>query len=477
MALSRRKLMMLGLGGTALVGLPAARHLTWAGKDFERSGFSDPAPLVPEGEVRWSNWSGLQSSTPTQIYVPASDEELAANIRSSSGQIRPVGSGHSFTGLVPSEDIIVDLGRLNGIRSYDLTRNTVVVGAGTRLRVLAKELSKLGLAFKNMPDVDVQTLGGSFNTATHGAGLTLTAIHDYIIGFKLITANGEIMHVSKDSNSDLFHAGKVGLGSLGVITEYTLQVVPAFRLRKTLEVKPIGEILQDSQDKARAHHGYEWFYLPSTGWGVVLTYDKTDEPVRRQTVSKDEENELMWGLRDARDKLGWAPTLRRKIVEKALPKGVIEDQVDDSWRLLSTTRPIKFNEMEYHIPFEHADSVLPEVIRRLDANPQIFFPIEVRFVSPDDAWLSPFNHGPSVSIAVHSLHNETFDYFFEVFEPLFRSVNGRPHWGKLHSLESEDLRNLYPRFDDFNAMRKAMDPKGRFLNDHLTKIFGGQKST
>ena len=477
MALSRRKLLMMGLGAGAVFGIPAAQYTSWGSQDFEREGFSDPTPSVPDGEVRWTNWSGIQTSTPKQIFVPKTEQELAEHIAGTRGQIRPVGSGHSFTALVPSEDVIVDLGRMNGIREYDLETNIVKVGAGTRLRILAKELSKLGLGLKNMPDIDVQTLGGSFNTATHGAGLGLSAIHDYIIGFTMVSASGEVLNVTQENNPDLFSAGKVGLGALGVITEYTLKVEKAFKLHKRVTMMPIEDILDMSLAAAETHYSFEWFYLPGTGQGVVLSYDRTDEPVRRQEgMSKDEENELMMGLKDARDKLGWAPSLRRRVVSKALPKGVVEDQIDESWRLLATTRPIKFNEMEYHLPLEHAKEAMREVIKRLDARKEIFFPIEVRFVASDNAWLSPFNHGPSVSIAVHSYHNEDYDYLFTDFEPLYKQFNGRPHWGKLHSLGAKELRGLYPRFDDFVALRKSLDPMGRFLNPHLDKLFVDGKS-
>lgn len=477
MALSRRKLMLMGLGAGAVAAVPAVTHMKWGAQDFTRPGFKDPLPPPPAGEVRWSNWSGIHTSTPKQIFVPKAEEQLVDLIASTHGNIRPVGSGHSFTALVPTEDTIVDLARFNGITAYDLETQTVQVGAGTRLRVLAKELSKLGLGMKNMPDVDVQTLGGSFNTATHGAGLSLTAIHEYIIGFRMITAAGEVSDVTEAKNPDLFTAGKVGLGSLGVITQYTLKVEKAFRLHKRLMMMPVDDIIDMSLDAAQKHYGFEWFYLPGSGQGVVLTYDKTDAPIRRQAgMSKDEENELMLGLKDARDKLGWMPSLRRKVLNSALPKGLIEDQVDESWRLLSTTRPIKFNEMEYHIPIENAKTAMREVIKRLDARKEIFFPIEVRFVAGDDSWLSPFNHGQSISIAVHAYQDEDYDYLFTEFEPFYRKLGGRPHWGKLHSLNRKDLAALYPRFDDFNDLRRSMDPSGRFLNPHLEKIFLSESS-
>lgn len=470
MALSRRKLIMMGLGAGALA-IPAGRHLLWSAQDFTDSELSKVLPKPPAGEMRWMNWSGLQSSTPRQIAVPKTSEDLAEIVKQAKGHIRPVGSGHSFTALVPTEDTLVDVSRFSGIISHDTASQTVTVGAGSRLRATARELDKLGLAFANMPDVDVQTIAGSFSTATHGAGLSLKAIHDYATGFKMVTATGDIVSVTKAKNPDLFMAGLVSLGALGVITEYTLKVEKAFKLNKRVVVVPIEDVLDNMLAMAMNHHVYEFFYLPNTGYAVSLISDVTNDPIRK-SQDKEDENQILWDLKKARDLFGWAPSVRRKLVSSALPKGEVENQVDKSWRLLSTARPIKFNEMEYHIPLEHADVVLREVLKRLDARKDVFFPVEVRFVAQDEAWLSPFSQGPTISIAVHALEGESFDYLFKEFEPLYNQYNGRPHWGKLHSLKRDELAAIYPKFTDFEAMRAHMDPAGKLLNSHLRDVFG-----
>jgi FAD/FMN-containing dehydrogenase len=45
--------------------------------------------------------------------------------------------------------------------------------------------------------------------------------------------------------------------------------------------------------------------------------------------------------------------------------------------------------------------------------------------------------------------------------------------GKLHTLGAEQLRERYPRFDDFVALRDQLDPERRFGNDYLTRVLGG----
>ena len=145
---------------------------------------------------------------------------------------------------------------------------------------------------------------------------------------------------------------------------------------------------------------------------------------------------------------------------------------DASLELLATTRPIKFNEMEYHLPRAEGLAALRKVVAKMDKRKDAFFPMEVRFVAPDPAWLSPFNDGPRISIAIHAAVDERFDYFFTDFEPTFRSHGGRPHWGKWHSLQHSDLSALYPDFQRFTELRRDLDPDGKFLNAHLAELFG-----
>lgn len=469
MALSRRSLLTT-TAVAAAVGIPGVQHLSWSNRSFKREGFSEAPLTPPEGRRSWSNWSGIEHASPRAIAVPADDAELAELIRSSSGNIRPVGTGHSFTGLVPSDGTIVDVSRFTGLISHDPVAMTATFGAGTRLRAASRALSEVGLGFPNMPDIDVQTLAGSFATATHGAGAQLTAIHDYAVGFRLITAAGDIMDVTETSHPELFAAGKVSLGALGVITQYTLRVVPAFKLLRTVTVMTIEDIMDQALAAANAHRGYEFFYLPNTGYGAVLVHDLSDEP--DTGAISDDEDETMVALKEARDALGWWPWLRRTLVANGLPRGEIERRVGESWRLLSTVRPIRFNEMEYHLPLDNGIDTLREVVRRIDARKDMYFPIEVRFVAPDPAWLSPFNEGPCLSIAVHAAHDERFDFFYEAFEPLYLAAGGRPHWGKLHSRTHADLVNMYPQFNDFTALRQQLDPNGKFLNSHLRTLFG-----
>lgn len=468
MKISRRTALIGGAAGVAAVGVPVAKYASWSGQDFARPDWdAGPAEAVP-GRVNWSNWSGLQRATPTEIASPGSEDELAALMARADGPVRPVGSGHSFTPLVNSDGIIIDVSRLQGLISHDTAAGTVTFGAGTRLRRVAQLSDAIGLAFHNLPDIDTQTLAGGFATATHGTGRGLSAMHADIAGFRLVTPQGEIIEAVVGENDDLLHAGQVSLGALGVISQYTLKFRPTYKLRRRVWIEAIDDMLDRAEELARTHRNFEFYYAPHTGYAIGISHDETDDPVTERGASTDDE--FLDGLRQLRDKFGWSSWLRRRIATSAFEAGEVENIVDLSWKLLSTTRPTRFNESEYHVPEENGLQAVRDAIKMLDVRRDGFFPMEVRFVRGDDAWLSPFWHGQDISIAIHAAVDEPYAYLVDDFEPMFRRHGGRPHWGKLHNLTASDFTALYPRMGEFRALQKDLDPTGKMLNDHLREI-------
>jgi len=409
-------------------------------------------------------------ATPRQLATPASVEEVVQTIREADGPVRPAGSGHSFTALVPSEGTIIDISALAGLTASDTENQTASLGAGTRLQQSARLLHDQGLAFANLPDIDVPTLAGGFSTATHGTGRNLTAIHDYISGFELVTPTGEVRQVTAQTQPELFAAGKVSLGALGVITRYDLKLEKSFNLHRRAALVKAEDVLNDFEALSEKHRNFETVIFPGTGHAATFIHDIHTGPLKGRQPSEAED--FLAGLRELRDKFGWWPWLRRKAFAGGVEEGTVEDTTDAAWKLLATSRPTKFNEMEYHMPLDTGMKVLRQVVAMMDANASVYFPIEARVTAPDDAWLSPFNDGHRLSIAIHMPANESFDFFFSEFEPLFRKHGGRPHWGKLHSLGAKELAEIYPRFKDFNALLADLDPDSRFVTPYLAKLWG-----
>ncbi len=179
--------------------------------------------LAQQSQTPWHNWSGGQVCHPAGRFSPASEDELMDYLRRTSGEIRPVGSGHSFSALVPTDGHLVVIDQLQGLINHDADLIQATFAAGTRLGDIGAPLQRVGQAMLNLPDIDRQTLAGATATATHGTGIAFTCLSGFVTALRLITPSGEALDVSASSNAELFAAARVSLGALGIVTQMTLQ--------------------------------------------------------------------------------------------------------------------------------------------------------------------------------------------------------------------------------------------------------------
>lgn len=463
---TRRKVLLGSAGLVALgVGGLAGRRI-WLD--------SEPTALAPtdaQGRMLWSNWSGLESAYPAVRAAPADEAELAALMASAAAPIRPVGAGHSFTALVPTPGTMIALDRIAGLVSADRTTLSATVHAGMRLSALGPALAAERQEMPNLPDINKQTLAGALATGTHGTGKDFTAIHGQVTAMRLVTPDGRVRECSRDADAELFHAARVGLGAFGVLSEVTLKNQPLARVRKVVRLVDTEGLLGQWPALAGQHRNAEFLVLPFTGKSALITHDVTFDPVSPR--GPDQDADTLMSLKQLRDLFEFTPALRKRLAGRLLADVPAEVAIDEGWKLLSNERPVRFKEMEYHLPIERQVEVLREVIRRIERGAtDVFFPIEARIIAPDDAWLSPFYQRASGSIAVHAWYKDDHDWMARLIEPVFREAGGRPHWGKLHSLGASELAALYPMFAEANAVRRSVDPAGRMLNPFLTRLFG-----
>ncbi len=396
-------------------------------------------------------------------------------LAATTGPVRPVGAGHSFSPLVPTEGTLVSLGRLSGIVDHDADSLQATLWAGTRLGDIGQPLEELGQALINMPDIDEQSLAGSLATATHGTGAAIGCMSDFVVGLELLDARGELNWCDGDNNPELFQAAKVSLGALGIVTRVRLQNTAPHRLQRKTVWRECDEMVAVAEELADRHRNFELYYIPFSGMGFTDAHDLTDKPPA--STEKLDGNEGVQDLKLARDWLETMPRLRELILGGYARTLDDEVTIASSWKNYASERNVRFNEMEYHLPRENGIQALIEVRQAIESqHPEVFFPIEFRYVKGDDIWLSPFYRQDSCSIAVHRYFEEDFQPYFRTIEPILRKYRGRPHWGKLNTLGREDFRRLYPRWSDFEAVRREIDPEGRFLNDYLAGLFGADQS-
>lgn len=452
-----------GITAAAVAGLAACEFALERARD---AGPPTPPETDAQGRLLWRNWSGIQTAYPAARAAPATEDELASVLKAAEVPVRVVGAGHSFTALIPTPGTLVTLDAMQGVTAHDAEKLQATIKTGSRLGALGPALAGIGQEMLTLPDINKQSLGGALGTGTHGTGQTLTAIHGAVQSFRLVTAQGDIIEASADKNPDIFNAARVGLGAFGIVTEVTLQNRKLTRIRKRVYAVPTEDALAQWPALKAAHRNAELYMLPFTGMTAIITGDPTDDPVVPR--GPDTDVDTLMDLKKLRDMFAFFPPLRRIIGRKAIETTPPSNAVDDGWKLLSNERPVRFNEMEYHLPAEQQAQAAREVLAAVETNrPDVFFPFELRSIAQDDAWLSPFYQRDSGSIAVHAYYLNDYQFLFDIVEPILRRHGGRPHWGKLNSLRARDFAALYPRWKDAMDVRKTLDPQGKLLNDYL----------
>lgn len=422
---------------------------------------------------RWQNWSGSVTANPASIIAPTDIESLSAAILQATGPIRISGSGHSFTPLVATQGSLLDLSAFTGLIAHDAEKNTATIGAQTTLGTLTPLLAGIGQGLPNMGDIDKQAFAGALGTATHGSGLGLGAYHTQLVDMRLVDGLGRQRLISRQDDPDLILATGVTLGMFGALTEVTIQNIPAYNLRRKRWIVPIGEILSGFESFMRGHRSAEFYFIPFSGHALLSTIDLADATPTERPTEDDEESLAI--LKALRSSLLRAPWLRRKLIGTALRRVPAEDYVQEWQKGYASDRRTRFNEMEYHLPFEAGAAALSEIIALCETRfPEVYFPMEVRAVAADDFWLSPFYRRETCSIAVHHDAAEDPHAFMRAAEAIFRRHGGRPHWGKMHNLRGPELEALYPRFRDALEVRRAFDPEGRFLTPYMRNLLGIQ---
>ena len=426
----------------------------------------------------WRNWAGNQKANPLSIEAPKSVSELSAIVSRALEQgqkVKAVGSGHSFTSAAATNGRMIRLENLNGILHIDHTSCQVTVGAGTRLSDLNMLLHTEGLALANLGDIAYQTVAGAISTSTHGTGKALTGLAGQVVAMKLIDGQGEIIECSKTLNPQIFDVARVSVGALGIITEYTLQAVPSFRLRALEQPMRLDEVLENAHELASAHDHFEFFWIPHTKWALTKRNNRTEDELQplprvKGWIEKTFMENYAFG---ALCRVGRArPSLIPRLAT-ALPSSGSREYVDQSFKIFASPRIVRFYEMEHALPVEALVPALKEIRAMVDRKGYLLnFPVEVRFTKGDDVPLSTAYGRDSAYIAVHVYKGMECEPFFRDVEDILRSYDARPHWGKMHYRDAEELSKLYPRWDEFIALRNQLDPQRTFSNAYSDTVFG-----
>ncbi|MCB9204234.1 MAG: FAD-binding protein [Flavobacteriales bacterium] len=426
--------------------------------------------------MEWQNWAGNIRFDAKRMAQPTSTEEVQELLKTSNGKVRCFGTGHSWSALIPTDDLLIDTSKLNRVLSIDREKNQATIQAGAKLKDLNLELWESGYAFSNLGSIAEQSLAGAISTATHGSGIGFQILGSMVESFKLVKADGEVLEVSRKENSELYHLSVISLGSLGIITEMTINVVPKFQLRERSGIMDFEEVCDNILDWVKEHDHIKMWWFPHTDKMMVYRYERTEEPVNDTWFRQKLMDEwvsvyfyrlmLWWGNRK--------PTRRRTINSKVLTPFLADvDRIERSYKVFNVPEPPIHRETEWAFDINHAPTLFREYKRMVESKGHLMnFIQEIRFVKGDDFALSPCNGRDSVYVGAYNADNRGWDELLADFEEQIGiKYNGRPHWGKEFNVGTDYLRSVYPKWDDFLKLRSEMDPNGRFINSMLEGIF------
>jgi L-gulonolactone oxidase len=427
----------------------------------------------------WSNWSGLATAHPAQVFTPRDAEEVSDAVVAARRQrltVKMTGSGHSFTGIACPDGLQLRPDALSGIVSVDREAMTVTALAGTPLHVLNAGLESLGLSLHNMGDIDRQTLAGAISTGTHGTGGLVASLSAQVDGLELVTGDGSLLRATATENPDVLAAARVGLGALGILTSVTLRVEPLFTLEAHEAPMSWDRAVGGFDELVADNHHFEMYWFPHTDRMLTKRDNRTvDDPEPLPRLRAWLDDELL-----ANTVFGWvnaagnrAPALVPRLNAVSARALSARTFSDVPHKVFTSPRRVVFREMEYAVPREAGLQALTEVRSLIESSGwRISFPVEVRVAPADDIPLSTASGRESVYLAFHVNQRTDHTAYFEGVEKLLRAYDGRPHWGKLHTRTAADLEPAYPRWAEFQAVRDRLDPDRVFGNAYLQRVLG-----
>jgi FAD/FMN-containing dehydrogenase len=410
------------------------------------------------------NWGQTITCKPESYCQPDTENDVVDIVKQAiqrNKRVRVVGAGHSWAPLVLTRDVLVNLDKLTRMLQLVMPGMRVKVEAGYRLKHLIPRLRDDNLGLRNIGSITEQSIAGAISTGTHGTGLTLGSIGTQIIGVRLVSGTGDIVNIT-DQEPDRLNAARLNLGALGIITQMTIQCVADYDLECATYFCKFDSIVDKMETLAQTNTRVKfWWLIPPIGAkdNVIMT---TENPPGSSATAASSTAGLPM------DTIGIMDDLSGASVSETIPFLKFTGKYDQVMTI--PLLPILHRECEYAIPMGKTAEALRTFKRAVDEqNLSLTLPLEVRFVAKDETLLSPaYQRDVSyVGVATQPNANEVI----QRFEPIMKSLGGRPHWGKCFSLTRAEAEALYPQYQKFRTIRNELDPNRAFSNEFLKYFF------
>ena len=425
----------------------------------------------------WVSWNGNIVHSYDTVVSPGTEEELAEAVRSAR-RVRVYGNKQSSSDIAAGTETLIDSSRYDRILSFDEEAGRVTVQSGVTLKDLMHEIETRGWTFPCLPDIDTVRIGGALATGTHGTAGDAHPLAEYMVAARLVKADGSIEEI--DESSDLMPALRASLGTLGVLSTVTFDLHPLYYMRVEEQAIPDEEWLAHYRQWLEDYEFVRIIWLPHTGYGWVVLGERidADTPVDERTAPRY--------VRHRREvsKFLYKRTLRfprfTRFANRLIRKLFFAHRIVEKGTLYGATvtksRGSTLELAEWTVAMDRFEELFTKLRNALESNENDAYahvPMDIRFLKGDDTWLSTAYGRDTVTVGCVTRNPEHADEYaaFDLVERIFLEHEGRPHWAKRFRAKAPELAPLYPRWDDFVALRRRMDPEGKFLNPYLAEIF------
>jgi len=424
------------------------------------------ASSPPEPAPHETNWAGNLRYHADRVFAPRSVEEVQQLVRQSPS-LRALGSRHSFNTIADSTASQISLVHLDSIE-LDEKAHTVTVGAGARYGTLAPVIDAKGYAVHNLASLPHITVAGAIATATHGSGVHNGNLSTAVRGLEIVTANGEILHVTPDHEH--FQGAVVGLGSVGIVTKVTLAVQPRFDMTQVVYRNLSMDQLEHNLEAIMAS-GYSVSFF--TNW----QNNNINQVWIKSRVANGEKTAIVPDFYGAKPATGNMHPIEANSAENCTEQmGVPGPWYERMPHFKMNFTPSNGAELqtEYFVPRSRGYEAIRAVETLKDKITPLLLITELRTIAADDLWMSMAYKRDS--LAIHfTWKPETPEVMaiLPLIEEKLASFDARPHWAKLFTVAPATLAARYEKIAAFRTLLKEQDAKGKFRNEFVNRdVFG-----
>ncbi|KAI9362520.1 FAD binding domain-containing protein [Zopfochytrium polystomum] len=426
--------------------------------------------------------SGLSYEPIVQVSTPASPDTISAALTSSSD-----------SNAATSGPLLISLKELSGL--VGMGGSTATFLAGTTLDEVFSILVAHNRQLPCSPGViGIQTVAGATATGTHGQGLYQSSIADTIHSMDVVHPDGSLVTIT-DSNPN-FGAYMSGLGCLGIAVSFTFNTQPMQTLTCMKSSIPYEDFVEHYVTLNRENEYVKTWWFPETDLVHVWC---ASESTTDQKAAYDANDRKLLAISAADDAMNrTVDSIAAKMAEDTKDDSRSGRQFDTVARFYNATAvtgnifqifckgiPVPQINCEIAVPlvnFKKAVAALKDWVA-VHGHHRLHYPFIFRSTGASRAWLSP-SYGQEVcyiGFLVYLAKDGTaapgsFDMMRSI-QQVLAPLGGIPHLGKHFARDVFDFEAALPRWKDFDALRKSVDPKGMLENDFVASLFAGEFSS